>query len=95
MNHTQIDGEYPAAANPCKNRPIRIIGRFWAAAIIIHPIISGMVKRSSDFLLPNLDPSKAEANPPNIAPNPNIPAERNIYLELVDFDIIKIPIILI
>ena len=54
------------------------MGRFCAAAIIIHPIISGMVKRSNDFLLPNLDPSKAAAKPPNIAPNPNIPAKRRI-----------------
>ena len=72
---TQIDGEYPAAANPCKNRPVRIIGKFCAAAIRIHPRISGIVKINNDFLLPYLVPSIAAAKPPNMAPNPNIPAK--------------------
>ena len=72
-----MDGEYPAEANPCKNLPTKIIGRFWEDAIRIHPRISGMVKKNKDFLLPNFDPNRAAANPPKIAPNPNIPAERN------------------
>ena len=73
--YTQIEGEYPAAANPCRNRPIRIIGKFWAAAIRIQPRISGTVNINKDFLLPNLDPRRAAAKPPNIAPSPNIPAK--------------------
>ena len=71
-----MDGEQPADANPCKNLPTSIIGRFWDAAIKSHPRISGIVKNNKDFLLPNFAPRTAAAKPPNIAPSPKIPAER-------------------
>lgn len=72
---TQIDGEYPADANPCKNLPVKIIDKFWDDAIKTQPRMSGMVNRSKDFLLPNFEPNMAAAKPPKMAPSPNIPAE--------------------
>ena len=72
---TQIDGEYPADANPCKNLPVNIIAKFWDEAIKTHPRMSGMVNSSRDFLLPNFEPNIAAANPPKMAPSPNIPAK--------------------
>ena len=41
-----------------------------------QPSISGIVRINIDFLLPNFDPNIAEANPPKIAPTPNIPARK-------------------
>jgi hypothetical protein len=72
---THIDGEYPADANPWKNLPAKIIGKFWDEAIKTHPRISGIVRSKIDFLLPNFEPSMAAANPPKMAPSPNIAAK--------------------
>ena len=47
-----------------------------AEAIKIQPKMSGTVKISMHLLLPTLDPMMADANPPKIAPNPNIPAAK-------------------
>ena len=45
-------GEYPAAQNPDKKRPISIIGIFWAEAIKIQAKMSGIAEEKSNFNFP-------------------------------------------
>ena len=49
--------------------------------------MSGIVNKSNDILLPNFEPSRAAANPPKIAPSPNIPAETLNIHDLNTFSI--------
>ena len=69
-----MEGEYPAAAKPDKNRPISIMGTFWAEAMKIQPNMSGTAIIMMATRWPYLEPKMAAAKPPKMAPKPKMPA---------------------
>ena len=82
FHFTWMEGAYPAAANPHKNLPISIMGRFCAAAISAHPRTSGPARRRRHLRRPKREPRTPAVKPPKTAPMLKMLAASGNYLLL-------------